>query len=164
MTEVPRTDRPRIIEAGLVAAGVPASRVALFADITDEIIMTESRWHLDAHAAAGSSLFRGPAALFGKDVERILPDGYTYATPRGVAQLTPRIFELYRAAGMSGDIYDPTASIAALWRFISDQFAVDLHTGTGVADFHERWYDHRQDWWWLTELAPISSTPRIPGY
>lgn len=164
MTEVLHADRPGIIEAGLVAAGVPQSRVELFAGITDEIIRIESGWHRDARADAGSSLFRGPATLFGDAPERVLPDGYTYATPRGVAQLTPRIFEQYKAAGTSGDIYDPVASIAALWRFIAEKFAVDLLTGAGAPEFREKWYDHRPDWWWLTELAPFSSSPRIPGY
>lgn len=164
MTEVLLSDRAGLIEAGLLSAGVPQGRVELFAGVTDEIITTESGWHADARAAAGSSLFKGPAVLFGEDTERVLPDGRTYATPRGLAQLTPRMFELYRAAGTSADIYDPAAAVAALWRFISDHFAVDLITGVGVAEFREKWYDHRSDLWWLTELAPFSSSPRIPGY
>ena len=93
-----------------------------------------------------------------------MADGHSYATPRGVAQLTPWIFEHYQAEDTSPDIYDPGASIAALWRFIADHFDVDLQTGAGVAEFREKWFDHRPDWWWLTELAPFNKTPRIPGY
>lgn len=93
-----------------------------------------------------------------------MPDGLSYTRPRGLAQLTPWMFERYRAAGTSTDIYDPVASIAALWRFIADHFTVDLLTGAGVVEFREKWFDHRLDWWWLTELAPFSSSPRYPGY
>lgn len=165
MTQIPTAERPAVIEAGLIAAGVPAERLQAFAALTDELVMTESGWDPQACALASDSSFRGPAALFGTDTTRVLPDGRSYATPRGLAQLTPAMFEQYRAAGASEDIYDPVASIAALWRFIADRFAVDLHSGQGVPEFRQQWFDHRHDWWWLTELAPFSSSPPVPpGY
>lgn len=164
MTEIQREDRTAVIRAGLMAAGVPAERVELFSPLTDDIIVTESGWDPDAVALAIDSSFRGPAALFGTDRSRAMADGHSYATPRGVAQLTPWIFEHYQADGTTPDIYDPVASIAALWRFIADHFDVDLQTGAGAAEFREKWFDHRPDWWWLTELAPFNKTPRIPGY
>ncbi|MUM03467.1 hypothetical protein B5P44_01350 [Mycobacterium sp. CBMA 213] len=143
---------------------MPAERVEVFAALTEEIITSESGWNPDACALAVDSSSRGPAALFGGANARGMPDGRSYATPRGLAQLTPWIFEQHHAAGTSTDIYDPVASIAALWLFIADRFAVDLLTGAGVAEFSEKWVDHRADWWWLTELAPFNRSPQIPGY
>ena len=164
MVGTPPEVRPSLIQSGLIAAGVPAERVELFAALTDEIITTESGWHADARALAKDSSYRGPAALFGQGSGCVMPDGLSYTTPRGLAQLTPWIFEQYHAAGTANDIYDPVASIAALWRFIADRFAVDLTTGSGIGEFREMWFDHRTDWWWLTELAPFNEAPRAPGY
>lgn len=42
MMEVQLEERPALIQAGLMAAGVPVERVELFAALTDEIITTES--------------------------------------------------------------------------------------------------------------------------
>lgn len=153
MTEIQKEHRPALIRAGLAAAGVPEEQAELFSPLTDDILVTESGWNPDAVAPLNSS-FRGPAALFGTDTARVMADGHSYATPRGVAQLTPWMFEQYHADGTSTDIYDPVASIAALWRAIADHFDVDLKTGAGVTEFREKWFDHRPDWWWLTELAP----------
>lgn len=165
MTQIPAAERPTVIQAGLIAAGVPAEHVQTLAPLTDELIMTESGWNPQACALAHDSSYRGPAALFGDDPAKVMPDGRSYATPRGLAQLTTAMFEQYRAAGTSEDIYDPVASIAALWRFIADRFAVDLHSGEGVSEFRQQWFDHRPDWWWLTALAPFSTAPPVPpGY
>lgn len=164
MVAIPSEARPRLIRSGLMAAGVADDHVELFAALTDDIITVESGWHPDAHAHAGDSSFRGPAELFGEDDSRVMPDGLNYKTPRGLAQLTLWMFEKYRAAGTADDIYDPVASIAALWRFIADRFNVNLRTGSGLAEFWEKWLDHRPDWWWLTDIAPFNSSPRIAGY
>lgn len=99
MTQVQREDRPVLIRAGLVAAGVPTERVELSVALTDEIITTESGWQSDTCAWEPHHSYRGPAALFGADKTRVMTDGRIYATPRGLAQLTPWMFEQYHAPG-----------------------------------------------------------------
>ncbi|MEB3023016.1 MULTISPECIES: hypothetical protein [Mycolicibacter] len=164
MTTIHPDERPALIRAGLIAAGVPAERVEIFAAVTDEIITTESGWDPEAVALALDSSFRGPAALFGPDPTRVMEDGRNYATPRGLAQLSLWVFEQYHATGTAAEIYDPVASIAALWRFIASHFDVDLATGSGIVEFRQKWYSHRSDWWWLTDLSAFSESPRIQGY
>lgn len=156
--------RPEVVLAGLTAAGVPAGQVHLFDSLTDEIVMTESAWYPRAVALAADSSFRGPTWLFGEDSSRLLADGRSYSTPRGLAQLTPWMFERYHVAGTPDDIFDPVSSIAALWRFIAAHFPIDLNTGAGVEEFRSVWFDHRHDWWWLTELAPFNTSQKLPGY
>lgn len=141
--------RSTIIRAGLSAAGVPAELHEKFEAPTADIALIESGWNAAARAIAITG--RGPEKFFG-------------GVPSGLTQLTPLLFERYRAEGTSTDIFDPVASIAALWRFIADNFAVDLSTGTGVEEFHAVWRAHRQDWWWLTELAPFRNSQDVPGY
>ena len=169
MTPIPRNERNNLARAGLRAAGVSEPHIESFLAVTDEIVTTESAWNPHAIAADRHrhASWKGPTTLFGLfggGATRVLTDGYPYTTPRGLAQLTPWIFQRYHAAETSTDIRDPIASIAALWRFIADQFSVDLTTGRGLTEFRELWYDHRPDWWWLTELAPFHHKPRCPGY
>lgn len=165
MTQIPRNERNNLARAGLQAAGVAGPHIEAFIAVTDEIVTTESAWNPRAIAADHNPSWKGPTTLFfGDDATRVLSDGHPYVTPRGLAQLTPWIFQRYHAAETSTDICDPVASIAALWRFIADQFAVNLTTGRGLTEFRELWYDHRPDWWWLTELAPFHHAPRCPGY
>ncbi|MFV8142298.1 hypothetical protein ACNQR7_32545 [Mycolicibacterium senegalense] len=160
MLQIPPAERDATSRAGLIAAGVADDRIEAFSTITDQIIARESAWNRDACAIDSS--WRGPRKLFGHDNAGIMSDGRPYASARGLAQLTPWIFDQYRPEGTSTDIYDPIASIAALWRFIADQFNVDLTTGRGLSEFHEFWLAHQTDWWWLTELSPWRT--RLPGY
>lgn len=165
MTQIEPEARPALIRAGLIAASVPDGLVEKFSEATAEIVLIESGWQPNARAVSQGE-GKGPDKLFGDAGQRdqFLADGGRYRSPRGLAQLTPYLFDRYRAPGTHNDIYDPVASIAALWLFIADNFAVDLTTGRGLAEFRENWRNHRADWWWLTELAPFNETPRLPGY
>lgn len=165
MTQIAPHARPPLIRAGLNAAGVPTEIAEKFSAATADIILIETDWHPDARAInLGEG--KGPDKLFGPASQRdqILADGGPYRAPRGLTQITPWLFDRYRAPGTPDDIYDPAASIAALWLFIADNFDVALKTGSGLAEFRENWRNHRADWWWLTELAPFNETPHIPGY
>lgn len=119
---IPEHDREPIVDAGLTAAGVSASRAG-FAALTDEIVTVESAWNAGATANAGRAV-----------------------TQRGLAQLSPWAFEGYLPRELPADITDPVASIAAMWRFISAAFAVNLDTGDGLAEFNARWRERRRLW------------------
>ncbi|OHU47358.1 hypothetical protein BKG82_27295 [Mycobacteroides chelonae] len=165
MTQIQPQDRAALIRLGLTAAGVPKELAEKFGEATADIVRIETDWQPDARAAnLGEG--KGPDKLFGDTVRRdqILADGRPYRCPRGLTQLTPHLFDRYRAPGTRNDIDDPVASIAALWLFIADNFNVNLTTGSGLAEFRENWRNHRADWWWLTELAPFNEAPRFPGY
>lgn len=128
-------DHQAVSEQGLEAAGVPAPIRAAFASATDAIVHSESAWNRNALAAWGPR----PGPLLADDA----PD----SAQRGLGQLSMRLFTQYHATGTSTNIYDPVASIAALWRFIADHRRVDLATGAGLDEFCAFWRSHRSTWW-----------------
>jgi SLT domain-containing protein len=104
-----------------------------FVEITYDIIEHESGWN---HAAVSQEQ--------GRSFES---DGAHSDACRGLAQLRPPVFAQYHAPGTSANIYDPVASIAALWLFIADQFDVNLTTGAVLQVFIDLWVSHPETWW-----------------
>lgn len=129
-------DRTGVARDGISAAGVPIELVDEFVELTGEIVQCESGWQPNAVAVDFDHYPLGAAA-----------DGADYAAPRGLTGMQPRLFQQYRAAGTSTNIYDPVASIAALWRFVAAHFGVDLATGDGLPEFRRFWRAHRRSWW-----------------
>ncbi|WP_100514223.1 hypothetical protein [Mycobacteroides abscessus] len=130
------TDRDEAIRAGISTAGVPPSLIDLFVELTDKIVQCESAWQPNA---VDNDFEHHPLGL--------APDGTDYAAPRGLAGMQPRLFQQNRPIGSSTNIFDPAASIAALWRFVAAHFGVDLTTGAGLPEFHQLWRAHRGNWW-----------------
>lgn len=122
---VPVAERPGIIRAGLLAAGTPAAVAERFVGPSSDIVHFESAWN-SAACTTHPEFMGGP--------------------PSGLTQLTPRLFEAHHVEGTPNDVFDPVASVAALWCFIANNFAVDLISGAGVEEFHEFWKNHRLDW------------------
>lgn len=128
-------DHKAVTDQGLTAAGVPAQVRERFASATDAIVHSESAWNRNALTAWGQH--PGP----------LLADDAPESAQRGLSQLSMRLFMQHHVTGTSTNIYDPVASIAALWRFIAAEHAVDLSTGAGLDAFCEFWRTHRTTWW-----------------
>ncbi|TXH09979.1 MAG: hypothetical protein E6R04_06860 [Spirochaetes bacterium] len=123
-----------VMRDGLRAAGVPAHLLRDFVEVTYDIIEHASGWD---HGAVTPPTEHGPSL----DSDGAHPDAR-----RGLTQLHPGEFARYHAAGTSPDIYDPVASIAALWRLIADQFDVDLTTGAVLQMFTDLVHAHPETW------------------
>ncbi|BEL41983.1 lysozyme family protein [Mycobacteroides abscessus] len=147
-TAVPEVvDRAAVVRAGIGAAGISAALVDEFVELTGEIVQCESAWRPNTVAVDFEHYPLGRVA-----------DGADYSAPRGLTGMQPRLFQEYRPAGSSTNIYDPVASIAALWRFASANFGVDLTTGSGLAEFGRFWRAHRGTWWNLPYPPLVLST------
>ncbi|SLC72440.1 hypothetical protein [Mycobacteroides abscessus] len=149
-------DRDGVTRAGISAAGVPQPMVDLFVGLTDQIVQCESAWQPNAIAVD-----------FERYTHGVAPDGVDYAAPRGLTGMQPRQFQKHRPTGSSANIYDPVASIAALWRFVAAEFGVDLTTGTGLPEFRRLWRTHRRNWWNMPwpplKLMPQTATDFEPA-
>lgn len=120
--------RNAVTAHALALAGIPEPLIPQFAEATDQIVQYESAWDPDAAmkaAADGQRL-------------RLLGDGHPEDAERSLMQLSPRDFADFHVTGTSNNIYDPVASIAAGWRYLSHWYAVNLQTGHGLTEFIDR--------------------------
>ncbi len=103
------------IDAALDALGIsdPAARARWHAGY-DTLIARESGGNVHAVNRSDSNA-RGA----------IQSDGAPAGSSRGLTQVTPATFQHYRLAGLSSNIYDPVANIAASMRYVMDRHHVD---------------------------------------
>ncbi|WP_231857402.1 transglycosylase SLT domain-containing protein [Tsukamurella tyrosinosolvens] len=115
------------IQAGLLAAGVNPQLLPRFTSATRIIIGGESGGSTNAVNRWDSNAWGATQA-----------DGAPHNSSRGVMQTIPSTFAAYHAPGTSTSIYNPTANIAAGWRYASDRYGVNLQTGAGLDSFMAR--------------------------
>lgn len=125
-----------VMREGLRAAGVPRALVRDFVEITYDIVEFESGWD---HGAASRRYSNGDVQL--------AADGEHPDAERGLSKLAPGVFARYHAHGTSRNIYDPVASVAALWLGISDRFDVNLQNGDVLQVFIDMWCTYPESWW-----------------
>lgn len=120
-------DRAAVTVRALEFLGVPTELTPQFTDATDKLVYYEAAWNQNAVVKMSHRYLGGTA-----------PDGYPEEGERGLMQLNPKDFAHSHVPGTSHRIYDPVASIAAGWRHLSCQYAVNLTTGEGLKDFMDR--------------------------